>query len=233
MLTHRHTHIAHCCSVLLKISWNLLCRMELCVHTCIHTHMYTLPTALPMSSAENFCDIPLLTPFFKHFGCMQHRWGMGISCSTGTLGWSSTVASSTSCFLSSCRRSPIYDYLQYFITVVPKLWHCSSAGDLHSCSCCSLVSRCTPVLTWKSSTVWPYFTAVGALGTSALLPGYIHWGMDVTGRGQLLRQRNCPPHRHHHRRGGWWYWGAEIITKSCENFLHFQLSIIFPSRTVC
>lgn len=169
-----------CCA-----GWRYVC-IPVYTHTCIYFLLHFLWVLQRI-----FVTFPFFFPF-SNSGCMQHRWGMGISCSTGTLGWSSTVASSTSCFLSSCRRSPICDYLQDFITVVPKLWHCSSAGDLHSCNCCSLVSRCTPVLTWKSGTVWPYFTAVGACGTSALLPGYVHWRMDVTGEGPAPETEKLP-----------------------------------------
>lgn len=103
--------------------------------TCIHIYIYIHPTALPMSSAEYFCDISLLTPFCKPFCCIQHRRDLRPSCSTGIFGWSNTVGSSTSCFLSSFRCSPISDYLQGFITAIPKLWHCSSADDLHACHC--------------------------------------------------------------------------------------------------
>lgn len=54
----------------------------------------------------------------------------------------------------------------------------------------SLVSRCTTVLTRKSSTVWPYFTTLGALGTNALLPCSLDIfteGRTFLGRVQLLR----------------------------------------------
>lgn len=148
--------------------------------------MYTLPTVLPMSSAENFCDIPLLTLFCKLFGCIQHKWHLGISCSTGTFGWSTTVTNSTSCFLSSFRRSPISDYLQDFITGIPELWHCSSAGDLHTCNCWLLgvplhnrsnqkVKHCLTLLHHFRSTWNPCI--------APLLPGYIHWEKDVAGQG--------------------------------------------------
>lgn len=40
-------------------------------------------------------------------------------------------------------------------------------------------------------------------------------------RGQLLKQRNCPPDRHLHRHGGWWYWEAETIKK-----ISWQLSAV-------
>lgn len=83
-----------------------------------------------MSSAEYFCDISL-TPFCNPFHCKQHRMDLWISCSTGTFGWRNTVGSSTSCFLSSFRRSPISSYLQGFIIAIPKFWHCSSTSDLH------------------------------------------------------------------------------------------------------
>lgn len=95
--------------------------------------MYILPTVLPVSSAEYFCDMSLLIPFCKCFGCIQHREDLQISCSTGTFGWSNTVGRSSSCFLSSSRCCPIFGYLQGFITAIPKLWHCSSADDLHTC----------------------------------------------------------------------------------------------------
>lgn len=205
-----------------------------CIPVYTHTHKYILPTALPMSSANNFCDIPLLTPFCKLFGCIQHRWDLGISCSTGTFGWSTTVTSSTSCFLSSFRRSPISDYLQDFITVILKLWHCSSAGDLHTCSCWLLgvplhscsnqkVKHCLTLLhhfrsTWNQCTApWIYSLREGCCwgGASSWDRETVHLigtttGMEVGGTEGLRRSK-----------------------KSHDNFLHFQLSIFFPSRTAC
>lgn len=100
----------------------------------------------------------------------------------------------------------------------------------------SSVSCCTTLLTRKSSTVWPYFTTLGAPGTNVSLPCSldIHVrGRTTLGRGQLLRYRNCPSDRHNHRRACCWYWGAEVNRKSRECFLHFWLRVFFLSRTAC
>lgn len=154
------------------------------MHTCIHIYIYILPTALPMSSAEYFCDIPLLTPFCKSFCCIQHRRDLRISCSTGIFGWSNTAGSSTSCFLSSFRCSPISDYLQGFITAIPKLWHCSSADDLHTCHCWLL-----GVLLHNSSnqkvkhclTLLHHFRGTRNQRIAPLLPGHTCQGKDNAG----------------------------------------------------
>lgn len=184
MLTHSHTHIAHCCSVLLQISWYLLCRMQVYVHTCIHTHIsiYFLLHFLWVLLII-FVTFPFLLPFANSLVAYStdRTWGFPVQQEpSGGAPLSPEVRPVFSPPLGVVPSLIIYKTLS--------VWF-SNSGIAHlqvtyiPAAAGSLVSRCTAVLTRKSSTVWPYFTSSGALGTNAPLPGYIHWGKDVAGEG--------------------------------------------------
>lgn len=193
---YRHTHIGHCCSVLLKISWYVLCRIAgICAylyththtetHTCIHFLLYFLWVLLRI-----FVTFPFLLSSVNSLVAYS---------TNGTWGFPAQQEPSGGVPLSPTVR-PVFSPP---LGVVPSLiiYKTLSLGFLNSgiahlqvtyipATAGSLVSRCTTVLTRKSSTVWPYFTTSGALGTHALLP----CSLDIftgrrmlQGRGQLLR----------------------------------------------
>lgn len=72
------------------------------------------------------------------------------------------------------------------ITVIPKLWHCSSAGDLHTCNFWLLsvpLHNCSNQKVKHCLTLLHHFRSTWTRCIAPLLPGYIHWEKDVAGEG--------------------------------------------------
>lgn len=175
-----------------------------------------------MGSAGYFCDILLFIPFCKPFCCIQCRKDLQIPCLSRTFGRSNNV-------LSSFRHSHIPGYLQGFITAFPKLWHCSSADDLHAYLCWLLS---VPLHNSSNQKVKHCLTILHHFrGTRNQNIAPCVGRMSMPRKTQLLR--NSQSDRHSHREDFCWYPVTEVIRKSKGWFLHVCLCRFPLSRNAC
>lgn len=233
-LVHRHTHAANCCSVLLKISWYLPYSMHACIYMCIHIYIciYFLQHFLwVLLSISVTC--PFLFPSANAFVAYSTERTCRYPVQLEPLGGAILLAEVAPVFSPPLGVAPslvIYKalslpFLNSGIAHLQMTYTHATSGSSVSCH--------TTLLTRKSSTVWPYFTTLGALGANVLLPGYTCWEKDNAREEPAPGLRRSQSDRHIHSQACCCYQGTEVIRISKGCFLHVWLCRLPLSRTAC